>query len=164
MWNAFGKGDGGISTRRISFSRNLDRDDSGLYGRDIGLPDSSQRNLPSFKVVSHDVLAAGHYRRPFCPVRPSRHLFRRADADLHPLQIDVCESGETKLRRPQPSVRTKGNRGLRCSVPPRIIECESSRQEDVQFFCEIGYASMDKGRLKFLTPDRDPKALSKDRE
>jgi DNA-binding NarL/FixJ family response regulator len=37
-------------------------------------------------------------------------------------------------------------------------------EEDIQFFCEIGYASMDKGRLKFLTPDRDPKALSKGRE
>jgi hypothetical protein len=34
-------------------------------------------------------------------------------------------------------------------------------QEDVQLFCEIGYASIEKGRLKFLTPNRDPKALSK---
>ena len=37
-------------------------------------------------------------------------------------------------------------------------------QEDVQFFCEIGYVSIEKGRLKFLTPNRDPKALSKKRE
>ena len=37
-------------------------------------------------------------------------------------------------------------------------------EEDVQFFCEIGYASIEKGRLKFLTPNRDPKALSKDRD
>ncbi len=37
-------------------------------------------------------------------------------------------------------------------------------EEDVQFFSEIGYASIDKGRLKFLTPNRDPKALSKKRE
>jgi len=34
-------------------------------------------------------------------------------------------------------------------------------EEDVQFFCEIGYASIEKGRLKFLTANRDPKALSK---
>ena len=37
-------------------------------------------------------------------------------------------------------------------------------EEDVQFFCEIGYASIEKGHLRFLTPDRDPKALSKKRE
>ena len=37
-------------------------------------------------------------------------------------------------------------------------------EEDVQFFCEIGYASINKGRWKFLTPDRNPKALSKGRE
>jgi len=34
-------------------------------------------------------------------------------------------------------------------------------EEDVQFFCEIGYASIEKGRLRFLTQDRDPKAISK---
>jgi DNA-binding NarL/FixJ family response regulator len=34
---------------------------------------------------------------------------------------------------------------------------------DIQFFCEIGYASIEKGRLKSLTPNRDPKALSKER-
>lgn len=37
-------------------------------------------------------------------------------------------------------------------------------EEDVQFFCEIGYASIEKGHLKFLTPNRDPKALSRKRE
>jgi len=37
-------------------------------------------------------------------------------------------------------------------------------EEDVQFFSEIGYVSLDKGHLKFLTADRDPKALSRKHE
>ena len=37
-------------------------------------------------------------------------------------------------------------------------------EEDIQFFCEIGYTSIEKGHLKFLTANRDPKAFSKKRE
>jgi len=34
-------------------------------------------------------------------------------------------------------------------------------EEDVAFMREIKYLSIDKGQIKFLTPDRDPKALKK---
>jgi len=37
-------------------------------------------------------------------------------------------------------------------------------EEDIQFFCEMGYASTEKGHLKSLTANRDPKALSRKRE
>ena len=37
-------------------------------------------------------------------------------------------------------------------------------EEDIQFFCEMGYASIEKGHLKFLTANRDPNALSRKRE
>ena len=34
-------------------------------------------------------------------------------------------------------------------------------EEDLSFMREIGFLSMEGGQLKFITPDRDPKALSK---
>jgi len=34
-------------------------------------------------------------------------------------------------------------------------------EEDIAFMREIKYLSIDKGQIKFLTPDRDPKALKK---
>lgn len=34
-------------------------------------------------------------------------------------------------------------------------------EDDLSFLQEIGYLSIEKGRLKFISPDLDPKALGK---
>ena len=34
-------------------------------------------------------------------------------------------------------------------------------EEDIAFMLEIKYVSIDKGRIRFLTSDRDPKAIRK---
>lgn len=34
-------------------------------------------------------------------------------------------------------------------------------EEDIKFLQEIGFLSIEKGHLKFISPDRDPKALGK---
>jgi len=34
-------------------------------------------------------------------------------------------------------------------------------EEDIAFLQEIGYLSFEKGRFKFVSPDKDPKALGK---
>lgn len=36
-------------------------------------------------------------------------------------------------------------------------------EEDFDYMTEIGYVSIEKGQFKFLTADRDPKALSRKR-